>query len=196
MPEPLHADVRAPDPRFVLREATAGLHAQVDALMPLAREAPTLADYRSHLALLARWLRQLPLDAALLRQEAEALALDLRECDRLLGVSASVPASAAPSEVPAPAAHPDGFGWGVRYVLEGSKLGGQVLFRRLAGALAPHPLGYLRGAGRDVGARWSAFLAELREHLVREEQLRAACEGAVHAFELLLACRREAAESA
>lgn len=59
-----------------LRDATASRHAELDQGMPLARPAPTLADYRAHLALLRRWLAPIeawqgryadgPQDAALL----------------------------------------------------------------------------------------------------------------------------------
>ena len=47
--------------RAVLRAATADLHAHIDRAMPLARSAPTLADYLAHLLLLRDWLdRNLP----------------------------------------------------------------------------------------------------------------------------------------
>ena len=42
--------------RAVLRAATADLHAHIDRAMPLARSAPTLADYLTHLLLLRDWL--------------------------------------------------------------------------------------------------------------------------------------------
>lgn len=42
--------------RAVLRAATADLHAHIDRAMPLARPAPTLADYLAHLLLLRDWL--------------------------------------------------------------------------------------------------------------------------------------------
>jgi heme oxygenase len=35
--------------------------------------------------------------------------------------------------------------WGVCYVIEGSQLGGAVLYKRLHERLAPHPLRYLKG---------------------------------------------------
>lgn len=179
----------APDPRDALRRATAHLHAEVDASMPLARPNPSLADYQRHLALLADWvdaLRALPVHAERLDEEARRVDADLAECERLLNAPRRAPAMAPPSQ----AMTPGPFGWGVAYVIEGSRLGGQVMYRRLADALAPHPLAYLQGAGRETGARWAAFLAELRQHLRTEADIAAACEGAVQAFALLLACRR------
>lgn len=183
------APASAPDPRDALRRATAHLHAEVDASMPLARPNPSLADYRRHLALLADWvesLRALPVDVGRLDDEAWRVDADLAECERMLNLP-----HAALSQPPARAATATGpFGWGVAYVIEGSRLGGQVMYRRLADALAPHPLTYLQGAGRETGARWAAFLAELRQQLRTEADIDAACEGAVQAFALLLACRR------
>ena len=64
------------------------------------------------------------------------------------------------------------------------------MYRRLAEALAPHPLGYLRGAGSANGRTWPTFLADLRLHVVTPVQQEAACQGAVQAFESLLHCFR------
>jgi heme oxygenase len=196
---PLKAPMDPIDARSALREATAPLHAEVDTTLPLARPTPTLADYRAHLQLLSDWtdrLRALPVDARRLDTQAAALAVDLAECDRLLGAPPQ-PSTTARVDVTAQSpADPDAFGWGVAYVIEGSQLGGQVLYRRLAEPLAPHPLAYLHGAGRDTGARWKGFLAELQQQLATPERVRAACDGAVQAFGLLLACRRAAEPNA
>lgn len=183
------APANAHDPRDALRRATAHLHAEVDASMPLARPNPSLADYQCHLALLADWvdaLRALPMDVERLNDEARRVDADLDECERLL----NTPHRDQPQPPPSPATAPGPFGWGVAYVIEGSRLGGQVMYRRLADALAPHSLAYLQGAGRDTGVRWSAFLAELRQQLRTDDDVRAACDGAAQAFALLLACRR------
>jgi len=183
------------DPRQQLRAATAALHAQVDGGMPLSRPDVRLPDYQQHLALLRTWVDALgprvPALTERLGREAAALQADLDECRALLGSAA--PAPDAPDSPPwastAPL-HPDaeGFGWGVAYVIEGSRLGGQVLHRRLAQALAPHSLAYLRGAGHATGAHWSAFLTQLRAALETPQRVQAACEGATLAFTLLLQC--------
>ena len=78
-------------------------------------------------------------------------------------------------------AHADAARLGVRYVIEGSHLGGKVLRRRWGERLAPHPLGYLGGGAPD---RWPAFLNELAAARSPEERA-AACAGAVLAFQLL-----------
>lgn len=181
--------------REALRSATAALHVQVDSGVPLAKVSPTLDDYRDHLRLLDDWvkaLRQLAVDPMRLDAQAAALMEDLDVCDRLLG-NAPRPAAlpAEPSRLPATAE----FDWGVAYVIEGSRLGGQVLYRRLKEALAPHPLAYLRGEGSATGARWTAFLAAMRAQVVSPEQVDRACTGAVQAFELLLRCQRSRSTS-
>lgn len=193
------ASPREADVRDALRQATAPLHAEVDASLPLARPAPTLGDYREHLQLLSDWtdaLRHFPGDATRLDAQAAALRTDLAGCDDLLGTAPRLDALPAADAAPPSIADAVAFGWGVAYVIEGSQLGGQVLYRRLAEPLAPHPLAYLQGAGRDTGARWKEFLAALRQHLVTPAQVQAACDGAVTAFGLLLRLHRRGELSA
>ena len=75
--------------------------------------------------------------------------------------------------------------WGFAYVVEGSQLGGQVLYRQLAPRLAPHALRYLQGDGAATGARWKLFVAQLRQQVVSAPAVNAACDGAVAAFAAL-----------
>ncbi|MDA7418901.1 biliverdin-producing heme oxygenase [Xenophilus arseniciresistens] len=188
--DPRFAPAACPDPRDALRRATAAHHAEVDAALPLSKPSPSLADYHAHLQLLAQWvalLQALPLDEPRLAREAAALADDIAECERLLGLPSKMPEAFLGT--PGPGAIPDGFAWGVAYVIEGSRLGGQVLYRRLADALAPHPLHYLQGAGAQTGAHWRHFLEALRAALDTPERVQAACQGAVWAFEKLLQLR-------
>ena len=74
---------------------------------------------------------------------------------------------------------------GIAYVHEGSRLGGEVLYRRLHGVLAPHPLRYLRDRSGG-GFSWPAVLAGLRSRLAGAQAQASACRGAVAAFEVLL----------
>ncbi len=184
--------------REQLRAATAPLHATVDAAMPLAQPHATLADYQRHLLVLQDWFAALSL--ALpglpgLAQEQRGVARDAEGCARLLG-DAGTAAPPPPGVLAALRGLADGpqseaARWGVRYVIEGSHLGGQVLYRRLAAALAPHPLDYLRGAGPGAaapGARWRQFLLGLAEQRWDTAAQGAATEAARHAFELLIAC--------
>jgi heme oxygenase (biliverdin-IX-beta and delta-forming) len=179
-----------PDILDALRQATSPLHTQVDQCLPLAQPSPSLSDYRSHLRVLDAWLQRLariePAPPALEAHRAQ-LAGDLAACEALLPSDAVTPAS-----VPVPRmSRPPAFLWGVSYVLEGSRLGGRVLYRQLAERLAPHPLNYLQGAGEQTGAHWKAFIAQLRAQGFGPAEVRSACDGAVEAFETLLACHRE-----
>lgn len=189
-PSPMPPSTLEPDILDALRQATSPLHAQVDQCLPLARPSPSLADYRSHLRVLQAWLQRLeriePAPPTLAAHRAQ-LGEDLSACEALLPPDAMARAPVPADRVSrAPA-----FVWGVSYVLEGSRLGGRVLYRQLAERLAPHPLNYLQGAGEQTGAHWKAFLAQLRAQAFGPAEVRSACDGAIEAFETLLACHRE-----
>lgn len=175
-----------------MKAATAGLHAEVEGLVPLARRPLTRSDYVEHLVRLAGF--HLPLEAALLdgfdwaglglidvdrRRRSGALLADLAA----LGVSPD-----APPRCP-PAAPGDlGRALGALYVLEGSTLGGLVIARELSGRFDPPvPLGYLSADGPHVGARWKAFGA-FAEGLAGERSIAdGAVAGAVDTFARLAA---------
>lgn len=94
---------------------------------------------------------------------AVAAHLALIEADLAEPSLASYPCSLPGSEVSWPSGASAAYRWGVAYVVEGSQLGGAVLYKRLAQQLAPHPLRYLRGAGEaGPGPRWRAFMEALR----------------------------------
>jgi heme oxygenase len=82
--------------------------------------------------------------------------------------------------------------WGVSYVIEGAQLGGAVLYQRLASALAPHPLLYLRGETAGPGPRWRSFMLALRAAVQTTNDLEQACAGACDAFDRILALRTPA----
>jgi len=184
-----------PDVLAALRQATASRHERLDSALPLAAADATLADYASHLQLLQGWLAPLerwqrgysdgPQGPAGL---APAPHLDLIEADladpALAGCDQGMPRDALPWPHDASAA----YRWGVAYVVEGSQLGGAVLYKRLASQLAPHPLRYLRGAGdTGPGPRWRAFMLALREQVDTPEASVEACAGACDAFDRILA---------
>jgi heme oxygenase (biliverdin-IX-beta and delta-forming) len=76
--------------------------------------------------------------------------------------------------------------WGVCYVIEGSQLGGVVLYERLKERLAPHPLGYL-ALGRDAsGKRWPAFVQAMCAGLHTQAMIDEASRGASDAFRHLI----------
>lgn len=172
-----------------LRAATAERHTQLDTRTPLAAEAPDLRAYRDHLYLLAAWLA--PLQPVLAAQAQPQPGLPPRDYLSLIRADLAHPALAGlpalPVLQPAMLSELDdaAFLWGVAYVVEGSQLGGAVLYKRLAEQLAPHPLAYLRGAG-SPGPRWQQFLAALRAAVVTERQIEQACRGARQAFDSLI----------
>ena len=170
-----------------LRTATHSLHEQLDHSLPLARADAVLADYAAHLTVLRDWQRALApwLTRAII--DSNALVLleqDLSDCPAQAHALAALPVPdlTALRQVDDGS---DGFCWGIAYVVEGSRLGGQVLYRRLSQQLAPHPLRYLGQRGK-TGASWPDILTRLRTHLDARPECESACNGAVAAFELLL----------
>jgi heme oxygenase (biliverdin-IX-beta and delta-forming) len=168
-----------------LRAATAERHAVLDAGLPIARAEATLDDYRSHLLMLRAWLA--PLEAWLSRFDDGPQALPAKprlsmiEAD--LGECAPVAGAAWPAEASA------AYRWGVCYVIEGSQLGGAVLYQRLRDRLAPHPLDYLRGEAEGPGPRWRMFMQALKAEVTTAEGIEEACRGACDAFDRILALR-------
>ncbi|MES2758796.1 MAG: biliverdin-producing heme oxygenase [Pseudomonadota bacterium] len=183
-----------PDVLGALRRATADRHDILDRAMPLAAAAPSLADYGAHLTLLHTWLVSIeawlagyhdgPQDPARLAKVARAAVIEADLADPAMPPQLALLTLAAPRWA---AGASTAYRWGVCYVVEGSQLGGAVLFKRLRGALAPHPLTYLGADGAAVGARWQHFLAELRADVTTPCAVADACAGACDAFDSLLA---------
>lgn len=178
-----------------LREATAGRHAELDGGLAIGAPDATLADYRDHLRMLHGWLTPLegwlagfddgPQCQQLLpRVERSALiARDLAHPAMPSGAARQRSAPVWPQNASA------AYRWGVCYVVEGSQLGGAVLYQRLAGQLAPHPLNYLRGDAAGPGPRWRLFMQALRANVRSSEAIADACQGARDAFDRILAMR-------
>lgn len=186
-PLPIRTAVDATDAVAELRRATHALHERLDSQLPLGRQAPSLADYATHLRVLRDWQQALApwlSRTASMAGQITLLAQDLEDCPPCCLPAAYVRAA----DLDVVLQVDDGseaFCWGIAYVLEGSRLGGQVLYKRLHERLAPHPLRYLQhGTG---GPSWSETLKTLRAQLVSPPSQAAACRGAVAAFELLLA---------
>ncbi|MBQ5940295.1 MULTISPECIES: biliverdin-producing heme oxygenase [unclassified Massilia] len=179
----------APDVLAALRSATASRHERLDSGLPLSGAQAGLEEYALHLSMVRDWLR--PLEgwfagfadgpqAALARVERLALIeRDLAE--------PGMPAMASPAADRAwPQEASAAYRWGVCYVIEGSQLGGTVLYGRLAERLAPHPLRYLRGAAEGPGARWREFMLALRTGVRTQEEIAEACAGACEAFDRII----------
>ena len=184
-----------PDPLAALRGATAPQHAILDTGLPLAQADATLQDYHRHLLMLRAWLE--PIEEWLAKFDDGPQGLrTLLPVDRIGSIDADLALVAGePARMPAmqcgqwPRHASAAYRWGVCYVVEGSQLGGVVLYRRLAAQLAPHPLNYLKGSGEGPGPRWRAFSEALREQVHGSEQIADACAGACEAFDRILALR-------
>ncbi len=174
-----------------LRQATAQRHAVLDARTPLAAPAPDLHAYHAHLCLLEAWLAPIQ---RWLHGEGDAPQphppqrdyLGLIRADLAHPSLAGMAAPALGADTDWPLRGGEAYRWGVAYVIEGSQLGGAVLYKRLAERLAPHPLDYLRGEG-NPGPRWQQFIAALRGAVTTEAQIEEACRGARQAFDSLIA---------
>lgn len=180
-----------PDPIAALRAATGPQHEILDTGLPLAQSDAGLPAYVAHLQMLDGWLRPIQVWLAHFadgpQQPGLLPAVDrlaLIESDlRLAGAGAGSATDSAPWPPHASAA----YRWGVAYVVEGSQLGGAVLYKRLAERLAPHPLAYLKPGEEGPGPRWRVFMAALREQVQSEHDIRDACAGAQAAFARILA---------
>lgn len=189
-----HDTARESDVLAALRRATAARHERLDSGLPLSAPDATLADYAAHLQLLRAWLAPLqgwlagfgdgPQGPSGLPAAPHLALIEADLADPALA-SQAAPAPAAAAGWPQDASA--AYRWGVAYVVEGSQLGGAVLYKRLAGQLAPHPLRYLRGAGEaGPGPRWRAFMGALRAEVRSEEAVAEACAGACDAFDRIL----------
>lgn len=190
MPDLAQGDVLA-----ALRTATAERHALLDDSLAIASSAASLRDYQCHLLMLLAWLT--PLEAWLSTfHDGPQAEPSLPPVARTASIArdlahSSMPAcaDASPVQEPWPAAASAAYRWGVCYVLEGSQLGGAVLYQRLQRQLAPHPLDYLRGAQAGPGPRWRAFMQALRAQVRSAAEVADASRGACDAFDRILALR-------
>lgn len=155
--------------RQALREATMGSHRRVDAIYgDFALDSPI--DYRAFLTAHARALAGLEAAA---RPDAPRLPLleqDLAALDLPMPPALPLEANAA-----------NGFHWGLRYALEGSRLGGAMLSRQVGAGLPKAYLSAAHGKGE-----WIAFQRALDSAAAEggEGWLDDAVQGAQAAFAL------------
>ncbi|MEP2236601.1 MAG: biliverdin-producing heme oxygenase [Alteripontixanthobacter sp.] len=175
--------------RFVLRSATRAEHdATEHALAHLSIEKP--AHYTEFLRIQVRSLAII--EPALAgggwtrwQSRMPQLELDLADLDAAILMS-----PATPADFPA-----DAHIWGAQYVLEGSRLGGQMLCRRVQPGL---PTRYLNEP--DSTATWRRFVEAMEcaaEAVgdLREEWLQDAVTGAKKAFMIFQAAAQAAAQN-
>ena len=184
-----HEPAHTLDPLAALRAATAERHELLDSGLPLSGPAPDLHDYASHLTMVRDWLAPL---LPWLDTFGDGPQRGLPPTERLALIDADLLEPGMPP-LRAPAV-PDiwphdasaAYRWGVCYVIEGSQLGGKVLYGKLAAPLAPHPLRYLKGSDAGPGPRWRTFMLALKEHVTSPDDVADACAGACAAFDSIL----------
>ena len=181
----------AADPLAALRAATASRHAALDSGLPIGAPDVSLDDYTAHLTLLRAWLAPLQ---AWLAGFADGPAFD--HAARLGLIETDLAEAGAPLHDDTftctdawPAAASPAYRWGVHYVIEGSQLGGAVLYERLRERLAPHRLRYLKGDAAGPGPRWRTFMQALRAGVRTPAEIADACAGACAAFDRILELR-------
>jgi len=183
-----HADALA-----ALRAATDSRHQQLDSGLPIGMPGASLADYAGHLRLLRAWLAPLQAwlagfdDGPRFEHGARLALIDADLADLADLAEPGMGADTCPALPPAwPAEASAAYRWGVHYVIEGSQLGGAVLYGRLAERLAPHTLRYLQGDAAGPGPRWRAFMQGLRAAVRTPAEIADACAGACAAFDGIL----------
>lgn len=158
-----------PTVRQTLREATTDSHRRVDAIYAdFALDSPT--DYRAFLTAHARALAGLEAAAQPDSPRLPLLAQDLAALGQPM-----------PAPLPLEAKAADGFHWGLRYALEGSRLGGAMLSRQVGPDLPRAYLSAAHGKGE-----WIAFQRALDSAAAEggEGWLDDAVQGAQAAFAL------------
>ena len=157
--------------RQALRDATMEDHRQVDSVFS-AYDLHSRADYTAFLTAQARALGALE---AVARPESPRLPLLAQDLAAL--------GSAWPDPLPLTAAGRGGFRWGLRYALEGSRLGGAMLARQVGDGLPRAYLSATHGKGD-----WIAFQRALDGAAEEggEGWLGDAVQGARAAFALFL----------
>ena len=154
-----------------LRAETATLHARLESLVDLMSPAVTRQQYTAFLRVLwgfhsavEQQLRTLASLPAVVTDLDERFKSALLEQD-LRALGAALPAGpGAGGRLAAPALNGLEQALGTMYVLEGSTLGGQHLYRHLAGLL-PETVAeasrFLKCYGANTGRMWNAFRGQL-----------------------------------
>lgn len=160
--------------------------------MPLAKPDANWTDYLNHLELLAKWL--MPIEAWLAQctdcHQSSAEFEFIRYSDFIVDdLSDENLILSFPREIAKwPANNDAAYRWGIYYVIEGSQLGGEFLYKRLATRLMPHQLKYLQ---QKQPGRWAKFLRAIALGVKTDDDITSACKGAVDAFDALLQLQRD-----
>lgn len=162
--------------RFALKAATSEAHERLDSRLSLL----DLARPRDYMAfLLAQAAAFLPVEAALEAAEVEGLIHDWPERRRSAALCSDLTTLGLtpPPPVAVPPIRGEAAVLGATYVLEGSRLGGAMLLRRVPDSM---PKAFL-GAGNPK--LWRAFVTDLDQRLSSPTDIVAASAAASSVFE-------------
>jgi heme oxygenase len=174
--------------RTAIRAATAADHERLDGLF----EGFDLAEGCSYgRFLIAHAAALIPIETALDAAGAEALIPGWADRRRSAMIRADLAALglAPPEPAPFPELEDDASCWGAAYVVEGSRLGGALLARRIAPGL---PRSYL-GTPQAKGA-WRTFVDALDAALLSAERVDRASRAAQATFSFFEAAGRRQLE--
>ena len=146
--------------RMRLRQATAPLHDRVDAAYSRF-ELHRMDGYRAFLRAHAHVVG--PLEVALEQAGIDTMIHDWPQRSRHQALLADLRAlgDALPRSLAHPVPPSPGWCWGAAYVIEGSRLGGLVLAKRVAAANPGAPLSYL--SRQSPKPFWPSFLQQFEQ---------------------------------
>ena len=179
-------------PLAVIRSRTRPLHAQLESSFDLTASLTSIETYRD---LLERYLSiYKPFEAELANQPATTLALiSWPERSRVAQLERDLAAlGGKPEGMPAPALPKlDDLSslLGALYVVEGSSLGGQIIYRQIQQQLgldAGSGVAFFYGDGDATGSSWKRFTAILEANITDPNRAADAAEAMFHAFEQAL----------
>lgn len=165
----------------VLKERTDLLHRKLERELDLMREDLSLEDYIEILKRFYGFYNSLEERFDFKGREKKQLLINDLE---FLGVE---DLSQIPHFNSFPLSTDRSFEWGLRYVIEGSTLGGMVLSPHFKEKLnlSENGVSFFSGYGPETPKRWREFLVELETFGQTQDDLESACRGAEFTFSSL-----------
>jgi heme oxygenase len=150
-----------------LQSRTRSLHDDAERALDLETRLSSITAYRG--LLLSLWQLHAGYEAAFAAQPWSGSCIDFarrRRSDMLLSDLSVLGALAMPATLPGPPIHGLYDAIGCLYVIEGSTLGGQIIFQRVRerlGASADGAASFFRGYGPATGSMWKQLIEAINE---------------------------------
>jgi heme oxygenase len=175
-----------------LKFATKSLHAKLDKSLTIAQPHAGITQYLDHLRLTNLWLNELNARFIFRREYAIQKAYSLNNClldliynDFKFSDTPHYFREGYPeTEFRPPISLP--FFWGITYVINGSALGANHLFKVLSKKIPEHPLHYFHEASMQGMDRWADFSLNIEKNIKNELDFTCAEKGAIWAFEQII----------